>query len=187
MDPDPVKPGAAHERLPISAKSLPDTPIKARFSAGDITTLFRPWETARGILLGVSGGPDSVALMLLAAEWVRGLAAPPPLYVATVDHGLRKESHGEAEMVARWAAALALVIERRFVSAAGWLAVAAIFSAFGVMHAYTLTSAGIEGRIGWGSAPAFAYSYAAGAVFLLLCAAYAKRSGQPTSTSAVRP
>jgi AGZA family xanthine/uracil permease-like MFS transporter len=86
-----------------------------------------------------------------------------------------------------WAAALALVIERRFVSAAGWLAAAAIFSAFGVMHAYTLTSAGIEGRIGWGSAPAFAYSYAAGAVFLLLCAAYAKRSGQPTSTSAVRP
>ncbi len=108
MDPDPVKPSAAHERLPISAKSLPDTPIKARFSAGDIATLFRPWETARGILLGVSGGPDSVALMLLAAEWARGRAAPPPLYVATVDHGLRKESHGEAEMVARWAAALAL-------------------------------------------------------------------------------
>jgi tRNA(Ile)-lysidine synthase len=108
MDPDPVKPGAAHERLPISAKSLPDTPIKARFSAGDITTLFRPWETARGILLGVSGGPDSVALMLLAAEWARGRAAPPPLSVATVDHGLRQDSHDEAEMVARWAAALGL-------------------------------------------------------------------------------
>lgn len=58
MDPDPVKPSAAHERLPISAKSLPDAPIKARFSAADIATLFRPWETARGILLGVSGGPD---------------------------------------------------------------------------------------------------------------------------------
>jgi AGZA family xanthine/uracil permease-like MFS transporter len=80
-----------------------------------------------------------------------------------------------------WAAVLALVIDRRFVSAAAWLAAAAFFAAFGVMHAYTLTSAGIEGRIGWGSAPAFALSYAAGAVFLLLCALYARRSGQLSS------
>ncbi|MDQ6701608.1 MAG: tRNA lysidine(34) synthetase TilS [Pseudomonadota bacterium] len=80
----------------------------ARFSAGDIGRLFGPWEAARGIVLGVSGGPDSVALMLLAAEWARGRAAPPPLYVATVDHGLRKDSRGEAEMVVRWAAGLAL-------------------------------------------------------------------------------
>jgi AGZA family xanthine/uracil permease-like MFS transporter len=86
-----------------------------------------------------------------------------------------------------WAAALALIIDRRFVSAAGWLAAAAVFSGFGVMHGYTLTAAGIEGRIGWGSAPAFAYSYSAGAVFLLLCAVYAKRSGQRTSSSAVLP
>ncbi|MGH6935043.1 MAG: tRNA lysidine(34) synthetase TilS [Methylocella sp.] len=62
----------------------------------------------RGIVLAVSGGPDSVALMVLAAEWARGRAAPPPLYVATVDHGLRKDSRGEAEMVARWAAGLSL-------------------------------------------------------------------------------
>jgi AGZA family xanthine/uracil permease-like MFS transporter len=80
-----------------------------------------------------------------------------------------------------WAAVLALVIDRRFVSAAAWLAAAALFAAFGVMHAYTLTSAGIEGRIGWGSAPAFALSYAAGAVFLLLCALYARRSDQLSS------
>ncbi|MGH6852947.1 MAG: tRNA lysidine(34) synthetase TilS, partial [Methylocella sp.] len=62
----------------------------------------------RGIVLGVSGGPDSVALMLLAAEWARGGAARPLLHVATVDHGLRKDSRGEAETVARWAAGLAL-------------------------------------------------------------------------------
>jgi tRNA(Ile)-lysidine synthase len=105
---DPVESSAAHERLPMSAKTLPRAPIKARFSAADIAALFSPWEAARGVLLGVSGGPDSVALMLLAAEWARSRAAPPPLFVATVDHGLRKESHGEAEMVAGWAAALAL-------------------------------------------------------------------------------
>ncbi|MGI8568745.1 MAG: tRNA lysidine(34) synthetase TilS [Methylocella sp.] len=70
--------------------------------------LFSPWEAARGIVLGVSGGPDSVALMLLAQEWARGRAERPPLYVAIVDHGLRKDSASEAEMAARWAAGLAL-------------------------------------------------------------------------------
>jgi AGZA family xanthine/uracil permease-like MFS transporter len=84
-----------------------------------------------------------------------------------------------------WAAALALIIDRRFVPAAGWLAAASLFAGFGVIHAYTLTPAGIEGRIGWGSAPAFAFSYAAGAVFLLLCEVYAKRSGQRGVESAV--
>ena len=47
-------------------------------------------------------------MMLLAAEWAGGRTAPPPLYVATVDHGLREDLRGEAEMVARWAAALSL-------------------------------------------------------------------------------
>jgi tRNA(Ile)-lysidine synthase len=82
--------------------------LSRNVAAVDIVALFRPFEAARGIVLGVSGGPDSVALMLLAAEWARARAPPPPLYVATVDHGLRKDSRGEAEMVARWAAGLAL-------------------------------------------------------------------------------
>jgi tRNA(Ile)-lysidine synthase len=91
-----------------SANTPPRAPGKAGFSAADIGALFRPFEAARGIVLGVSGGGDSVALMLLAAEWARARALPPPLYVATVDHGLRKDSRGEAEMVARWAAGLGL-------------------------------------------------------------------------------
>ena len=41
------------------------------------------------LLLAVSGGPDSMALMGLAERWAVSLANPPPLYVATVDHGLR--------------------------------------------------------------------------------------------------
>jgi AGZA family xanthine/uracil permease-like MFS transporter len=77
-----------------------------------------------------------------------------------------------------WAAALALVIDRRFAAAAGWMAAAAILSAFGLIHAYALSPAGIEGRIGWAAAPEFALSYAAGAVFLLGCGWYARRERQ---------
>jgi tRNA(Ile)-lysidine synthase len=45
--------------------------------------------------LAVSGGPDSVALLLLAAE-----ARPGKVEAATVDHALRPESRVEAEQVA---------------------------------------------------------------------------------------
>ncbi len=98
----------AHKRRARSAKTPSRAPGKAEFSTSAVVALFGPWEAAQGVVLGVSGGPNSVAMMLLAAEWARGRAAPPPLYVATVDHGLRKDSRGEAEMIARWAAGLAL-------------------------------------------------------------------------------
>ena len=42
------------------------------------------------LLLAVSGGPDSVALMLLAAQWTG--RAERRIAVATVDHGLRAGS-----------------------------------------------------------------------------------------------
>jgi tRNA(Ile)-lysidine synthase len=47
------------------------------------------------IALGVSGGPDSLALLLLATT-----ARPGRVVAATVDHGLRPESADEAAMVA---------------------------------------------------------------------------------------
>lgn len=50
-----------------------------------------------GLLLAVSGGPDSIAMLGLAAA-IR--ACLPPLAVATVDHGLRPEAAEEAKMVA---------------------------------------------------------------------------------------
>lgn len=52
------------------------------------------------VVLAVSGGPDSMALMVLAAEWrARSKLVTPSLSVATVDHGLRLESRFEAELV----------------------------------------------------------------------------------------
>jgi tRNA(Ile)-lysidine synthase len=45
--------------------------------------------------IAVSGGPDSLALLLLAAA-----ARPGLVEAATVDHALRAESHAEAEAVA---------------------------------------------------------------------------------------
>ena len=68
--------------------------------------LFSSLSQATGILAAVSGGPDSMAMMHLLARW-----APedrPPLFVATVDHGLRPEAAEEAAFVAREAKALAL-------------------------------------------------------------------------------
>ncbi|MGZ9409640.1 MAG: tRNA lysidine(34) synthetase TilS [Methylocystis sp.] len=56
------------------------------------------------LLLAVSGGPDSVALMLLCAEW--SLRSSRHIAVATVDHRLREEARAEAEEVGRWARAL---------------------------------------------------------------------------------
>ncbi|WAP67331.1 tRNA lysidine(34) synthetase TilS [Jiella pelagia] len=58
-----------------------------------------------GILLAVSGGPDSLALLLAASAWRQSLGcAAPQLGVATVDHRLRPASTDEAAFVAATAA-----------------------------------------------------------------------------------
>ena len=67
----------------------------------------RPWlrpGSSRTLLLAVSGGPDSTALMHAAAS----LRPDTPLHVATVDHGLRPEAASEADSVGRAAADLGL-------------------------------------------------------------------------------
>jgi tRNA(Ile)-lysidine synthase len=70
--------------------------------------LFADWKAAPAIVLAVSGGPDSIALMWLAARWRRTLARGPRLIAVTVDHGLRAEARGEARDVKRLARALDL-------------------------------------------------------------------------------
>jgi tRNA(Ile)-lysidine synthase len=65
--------------------------------------LFADWKTAPAIVLAVSGGPDSIALMWLAARWRRALRRGPRLIAVTVDHGLRPEAAREARDVKRLA------------------------------------------------------------------------------------
>jgi len=77
-------------------------------SASDAKRLFADWKAVPAIVLAVSGGPDSVALMWLAARWRRGLSRGPRLVAVTVDHGLRKEAAREARDVKRLARALDL-------------------------------------------------------------------------------
>ena len=70
---------------------VPDNALVERFRA-DLDALVEPGER---IGIAVSGGPDSLALLMLAAA-----ARPGEIEAATVDHGLRAGSREEAEMVA---------------------------------------------------------------------------------------
>ncbi|MFA6129786.1 MAG: tRNA lysidine(34) synthetase TilS [Candidatus Omnitrophota bacterium] len=60
------------------------------------------------ILLGVSGGPDSMALLLLLFSLKTKFGLK--LHIAHVDHGLRKDSHLDALFVEKWARRLGIPI-----------------------------------------------------------------------------
>jgi tRNA(Ile)-lysidine synthase len=77
-------------------------------SASEAKRLFADWKTAPALVLAVSGGPDSIALMWLAARWRRALTRGPQLIAVTVDHGLRPEAAREAREVKRLAQSLDL-------------------------------------------------------------------------------
>ncbi|HET7681328.1 MAG TPA: tRNA lysidine(34) synthetase TilS [Xanthobacteraceae bacterium] len=72
-------------------------------SVAETNGLFADLVSARAIVLAVSGGPDSTALLFLAARWRKARRRGPELLAVTVDHGLRKEAAAEAQQVARLA------------------------------------------------------------------------------------
>ena len=80
----------------------------APISPAEAQAAFARFEAYSRLALAVSGGPDSLALMQLAAEWRAERGACPELHVLSVDHGLRATSRDEAEMVGRLARSLGL-------------------------------------------------------------------------------
>lgn len=70
----------------------------APLTAHEASALFAPLAAERALVVAVSGGPDSMALLALLAEWTA--AGPSRLHAVTVDHGLRPEAAGEAALVA---------------------------------------------------------------------------------------
>jgi tRNA(Ile)-lysidine synthase len=84
----------------------------------EIAALLQPLSSFPRLILAVSGGSDSVALMHLVARWTASLSgSAPDILVATVDHGLRSGSRDETEGVA--AAARALGFETRILTWSG--------------------------------------------------------------------
>lgn len=67
-----------------------------------------PFEPAASIAIALSGGPDSLALAVLADRWLKTRDGAAGLTALTVDHGLRAESRAEAEQVARWCQGLGI-------------------------------------------------------------------------------
>jgi tRNA(Ile)-lysidine synthase len=80
----------------------------AALSPAEAARLLSPLAAFEHVILAVSGGADSMALLHLAADWQKARGGRPALTVATVDHRLRSASAEEAVFVAAAARALGL-------------------------------------------------------------------------------
>ena len=97
--------GKAPARGAVKRSALP-------IGDAELDALFAPLAPFATIILAVSGGADSMAMMHLVARWSRLTPhAGSKLVVATVDHGLREGSRSEAEWVASEAEKLQLAHE----------------------------------------------------------------------------
>ena len=93
--------------MPLPSANMPGVEMKdLPITLAEARELLAPLARFPRVALAVSGGPDSLALMQLAARLRAELGSS--LTVLTVDHGLRATSRDEALMVGRHAAALDL-------------------------------------------------------------------------------
>jgi len=111
------------------------------------------------------------------------LQAAPTFGDELAIYGLIALSQGALLVSMVWAAAIAYMLDRRFLHAAGWLLAGSVLSFFGVIHAYDLSPAGIVNKLGIFVAPAFCISYAGAALFLAACHFYNQRYPSPEPVS----
>jgi len=98
LDPAPLR----------SSDCVMPAPSAKPVSTTEAKMLFADLRAASALVLAVSGGPDSTALMVLAARWRKSLQDGPKLIAVTVDHGLRAQAKAEAAAVAALARKLGL-------------------------------------------------------------------------------
>jgi len=77
----------------------------------EFTKSLELFELELPIALAVSGGPDSMALMVLSAQWAEAQGRLSDVIALTVDHGLRPAAKLEAAQVANWAQSLGIAHE----------------------------------------------------------------------------
>ncbi len=80
-----------------------DPSTRLRLAQDDIFSSLSYFEKSPTLAVAVSGGADSMALLLMAKKWAD--AKSGRVVALTVDHQLRKESAAEAKQVKKWCAA----------------------------------------------------------------------------------
>jgi adenine/guanine/hypoxanthine permease len=99
-------------------------------------------------------------------------------------YGLIALSQGTLLVSMVWTAAIAYMLDRKFLHAGAWLLAGAALSCFGLIHAYALTEGGVANRLGFLVAPEFTLSYAAAALSMVAFHVYARRSSAALDNSA---
>jgi tRNA(Ile)-lysidine synthase len=93
----------------VAVPSVPDGPVEPeRLPANRVDALFSPLSSFSNLALAVSGGSDSLCLLVLFDEWRKRTGWQGAAEVLCVDHQLRPESGQEAEFVAMNARACGL-------------------------------------------------------------------------------
>ena len=82
--------------------------VDGAVSEAEADVLFADLAAEPVLVLAVSGGPDSTALLHLMARWRAKLRPSPRLVAVTVDHGLRPEAKREAAAVKQLSEKLAV-------------------------------------------------------------------------------
>ena len=97
--------------------------------------------------------------------------------------GLVATSQGFMLTCMVWAAASTMLIERQFLKAAVWVAVGALFSLFGFMHAGELTPAGGVYDIGLGAGWEWSVGYLLAGAFFVAMHVWTRRRSRSRQTS----